>query len=201
MYQREQHWLVAHQILAQLGRVLWLAFFLFAYHLRSYKRLVYLGVKIVAVGYYQERKVSMQLTSYLPYKHYHRVAFTRALCMPEHTQLSVKLFATLYTLHQIINTQELVVFSNNLGAFVVEEDKVLDIVYQSFFLKQSVYQVLYRQAMLSYLVSIQFFLLVINTQPLKKVFVASTPSTYLGLQSVRKHANLIQGKDIGYILR
>ena len=105
---------------------------------------MYLCVKIVAVGYYQERKVSMQLTSYLPYKHYHRVAFTRALCMPEHTQLSVKLFATLYTLHQIINTQELVVLSDNLYTLIIEEYKVLDIVNQSFFLKQSVYQYLYR---------------------------------------------------------
>ena len=92
--------------------------------------------------------------------------------MPEHAQLTVKFFATFHTLHQIIYAQELVVLCNNLCALVIVEDKVLDIVYQSLFLKQSVYQELYRKSMFCYLFSVQFLLLIVNAQPLKEVFVA-----------------------------
>ena len=81
--------------------------------------------------------------------------------MPEYAQFSIQFLTTLYALHQIIHTQILVVLGDNLYSTIVEEYKILNIVQQSFFPKQTVYQCLYRESMLCYLFSVQFFLFII----------------------------------------
>ena len=133
VYQRKHHGLVATQKLAQLGCIFGLALFLVAYYLAANEGFVYLRIEVFSVCNNKKGEVAVQFSFHLSNKHHHRIALARPLRMPENAQLSLQFFSAFHTLHQVVYAEILVVFCYNLGAFVVEEDEVFDVVEQAFF--------------------------------------------------------------------
>ena len=83
--------------------------------------------------------------------------------MPEHPELTVQFPTTSHTFHQIVDTEILMVLSDNLDTLVVEEDEVLDIVQKPLLTEKTVYQIGYTQSMIGNLLAVEFLLLVIHT--------------------------------------
>ena len=200
MYQGEHHRLVTSQEVTQLGGILRLAFFLVANDLGTHKCLVYLCIQVLTVGNDKEGKVAMQLALHLSHEHHHRIALARALGVPEHTKLAIQRLSALHVLHQIVDTKILVVLGDDFDALVIKKDEVLDIVEETVLAEETVYQVLNAQSVFGDLLTVEFLFFIIHTQPLEEEFIATVPGTYLGLQTVAQHTDLVEGKNIRDVL-
>ena len=129
--QREDKRLVALKESTKLLAVLRPTLILRPDDLCTDKILVYLLVKILSVRDDEEREIPLNLTPNLTDKHYHREGLSRALSMPKYTQLSSKLLPIIYRLHQVIDTEVLMILGNNLYRLILEQNKILYIVQQT----------------------------------------------------------------------
>ena len=200
MDERKDHRLVARQKLSELYGILRLAFFLIAHHLRAHKCLMYLRIQVIPIRDHQEGEIAMQLALHLSYKHHHRIALARTLCMPKDTKLTLQLLPALHGFHQIVHAEILVVLGDNFDALVIEEHEVLNIVQEALLAEETIYQGLNTQSMFGDLLPVQFLLFVIHPEPFEEELIACIPCTELGLQTVAQHADLVHGKDVRYVL-
>jgi len=161
---------------------------------------VYLRVEIFTVGNDEESEVAMQLATYLSHEHHHRITLARTLRMPEHTELTIQLLSILYAFHQIVDTEILVVLCDDFDSFIIEEDEILDIVQEAFLAEETVYQIGDAQSMAFYLNTVWFLFLIIHTKPFEEKFILAVPCTYLGLQAIAQHADLVHRKDVRDVL-
>ena len=197
--QRKYERLVPLQVFAKLFAVLGLAFILRADDFCPQEVLVYLRIKVFAVGDNKEREVATELTLDLTGKHRHRVTLAAPLRMPEHAQLAIQFLAVLYGVAQVIHTHKLVVLGDNLYRAVLEQDKVFNVVNKRCLVEQTPDHVLRTYALAADMLAVNLVVFAF-LEPFKEIVVAGVESAKLCLETVRKHANLVECEKVRNIL-
>ena len=200
MDQGENEGFVGLQIVPQLLTVLRLAFLFLPDHFRLYKILVDLVIQVFAVGDDQEREIARDLAPNLAGEEHHGKGFAGALGVPEHAKLALQLRPVLYRFHQIVHTEILVVFGDDLVLLVAEHDEVFNVIHQSIFLQQAVDEIpdrafAHRTGFLQRL-TVGPFLLGVHLQPLEEMIVGGVEGTEPRLQPVGQHTDLVEGEQV-----
>ena len=193
--QREYKRFVPLQVFAKLFAVLGLAFILRSDDFCPQEVLVYLRIKVFAVGNNKEREVATELTLDLTGKHRHRVTLAAPLRMPEYAQLAVQFLAILYGAAQVIHTHKLVVLGDNLYRAVLEQDKVFNVVNKRCLVEQTPDHVLRAYALAADMLAVNLVVFAF-LEPFEEVIVACVERPQLGFKAVRKNAHLVQGEQV-----
>src|SRR3989442_14263800 len=84
----------------------------FSYRAHVLESLINLVVQFLAICDYKKCPVARDFAQHLLREEDHRVAFTTALRMPEHTQASLVFAQGAHSFQRIVDTQKLVVFGD-----------------------------------------------------------------------------------------
>ena len=200
MDQGENEGFVGLQIVPQLLTVLRLAFLFLPNHFRLYKILVDLVIQVFAIGDDQECEIARDLAPNLAGEEHHGKGFAGTLGMPEHAKLALQLRPVLYRFYQVVHSEILVVFGNDLVLLIAEHDEVFYVVDQPAFLQQAVDEIpdrafAHRTGFLQSL-TVGPFLLGVHLQPLEEMIVGGVEGAEPCLQPVGQHADLIERKQV-----
>src|SRR5229473_7752983 len=87
----------------------------FSYRAHILEGLINLVVKFLTISEDKKCPVAWDFAQHLLREEDHRIAFTAALRMPEHTQASLVLTQGAHGFQRIVDTQELVIFGDEFG--------------------------------------------------------------------------------------
>ena len=114
--------------------------------------------------------------------------------MPEYTQLTLEFLFPFHSTDEVIDTQVLVVFSDNLVLAVIEQHEIFNIIDKSLLFEEAVNKVYDRHTAVTDTGAVGLFFFAVYLQPFKEIIIGGIEGAEPCFKTVGQDTDLVKSK-------